>query len=155
MRLSGKFEEENFIVLPRHSGESRQYIPLGFALKGVIPGDSISLIPNANIFHFGILISNIHMAWMRAVCGRIKGDYRYTSDIVYNNFPWCMPTDVQKATIEKTAQAILDARALYPNCNPDTMPGHCIRIAVWPIYTMKQPCRPNSAKLIKPTIKQS
>ena len=117
MRPSGKFEEENFIVLPRHSGESRQYIPLGFALKGVIPGDSISLIPNANIFHFGILISNIHMAWMRAVCGRIKGDYRYTSDIVYNNFPWCMPTDVQKATIEKTAQAILDARALYPDCS--------------------------------------
>jgi hypothetical protein len=115
MRPSGKFEEENFIVLPRHSGESRQYIPLGFALKGVIPGDSISLIPNANICHFGILISNIHMAWMRAVCGRIKGDYRYTSDIVYNNFPWPTPTEQQKQKIEQTAQAILDARALYPD----------------------------------------
>ena len=57
------------------------------------------------------------MAWMRAVCGRIKGDYRYTSDIVYNNFPWCEPTEVQKTAIEKTAQAILDARALYPDCS--------------------------------------
>ena len=74
-------------------------------------------IPNATVYNFGILTSNVHMAWMRTVCGRLKSDYRYTSGIVYNNFPWPTPTDEQKATIEKTAQAILDARALYPDCS--------------------------------------
>ena len=73
--------------------------------------------PNATVYNFGILTSNVHMAWMRTVCGRLKSDYRYTSGIVYNNFPWPTPTDEQKATIEKTAQAILDARALYPDCS--------------------------------------
>ena len=72
-------------------------------------------IPNATIYDFGILESNVHMAWTRAVCGRIKSDYRYSKDIVYNNFPWPTPTDEQKAKIEETAQAILDARALYPD----------------------------------------
>lgn len=64
-----------------------------------------------------VLTSNVHMAWTRAVCGRLKSDYRYSGSIVYNNFPWCTPTDAQKANIEQTAQAILDARALYPNCS--------------------------------------
>ncbi len=73
------------------------------------------MIPNATVYHFGVLTSNVHMAWMRAVCGRIKSDYRYSNDIVYNNFPWPSPTDTQKARIEQTAQVILDARALYPN----------------------------------------
>ena len=103
--------------MPRHSGEKRKYVPFGFASKECIPGDSVSIVPNATLYHFGILTSNVHMAWMRAVCGRIKSDYRYTSDIVYNNFPWCEPTTEQKAKIEETAQAILDARALYPDSN--------------------------------------
>ncbi len=73
------------------------------------------MIPHSSLYHFGILISNVHMAWVRAVCGRIKSDYRYSNDVVYNNFPWPAPTDEQKAKIEQTAQAILDARKLYPN----------------------------------------
>lgn len=73
--------------------------------------------PSAALYHFGILTSNVHMAWMRAVCGRLKSDYRYSKDVVYNNFPWPQPTDAQKAKIEQTAQSILDARALYPNCS--------------------------------------
>jgi hypothetical protein len=81
----------------------------------VIPTDSATIIPDAGIYEFGILTSNVHMAWMRAVCGRLKSDYRYSKDIVYNNFPWCNPTDEQKALIEQTAKGILDARALYPH----------------------------------------
>ena len=72
-------------------------------------------MPNATIYEFGILESNVHMAWMRVVCGRLKSDYDYSIKIVYNNFPWPMPTDQQKVKIEQTAQAILDARALYPD----------------------------------------
>ena len=115
MRPSSKFVEAPFIVLPRHTGERRRYVPFGFADSRSIPGDSISLAPNATIYHFGILCSNVHMAWMRAVCGRLKGDYRYSSDIVYNNFPWPTPTLQQKEKIELSAQGILDARALYPD----------------------------------------
>ena len=79
--------------------------------------DAAMCIPNATVYDFGVLESNVHMAWMRVVCGRIKSDYRYSKDIVYNNFPWPTPTDAQKAKIEQTAQAILDARALYPDCS--------------------------------------
>lgn len=75
------------------------------------------MIPNASVYHFGILTSNLHMAWMRAVCGRLEMRYRYSKDIVYNNFPWPEPNEQQKAEIEKTAQAILDARELYPDCS--------------------------------------
>lgn len=103
-----------YIIVPATSSENRKYIPLGI-LKDVIPTNSSIIIPNATLYHFGVLTSNIHMAWMRAVCGRLKSDYRYSKDIVYNNFPWPTPTDTQKAKIEKTAQAILDARALYPD----------------------------------------
>ena len=81
----------------------------------IICGDANSMVPNATVYQFGILISNVHMAWTRAVCGRIKSDYRYSNDVVYNNFPWPTPTEQQKAKIEQTAQAILDARALYPD----------------------------------------
>jgi hypothetical protein len=82
-----------------------------------ICGDANNMLPNATLFHFGIMISNVHMAWVRTVCGRIKSDYRYSNDIVYNNFPWCNPTEKQRETIEKTAQGILDARAKYPDCS--------------------------------------
>ena len=86
------------------------------------------IVPDATLYHFGVMISNVHMAWMRTVCGRLKSDYRYSKEIVYNNFPWPSPTDAQKATIEKTAQGILDTRALYPDASladlydPLTMP---------------------------------
>ena len=104
-----------YILLPSHSSENRKYIPIGFVDPDIICGNANLLIPNATLYHFGILTSNVHMAWVRAVCGRIKSDYRYSNDIVYNNFPWPTPNDEQKAKIEKTAQAILDARALYPD----------------------------------------
>ena len=105
------------ILIPSHSSENRKYVPLGFIDDSVITTNATLIVPNASIYNFGVLISNVHMAWMRAICGRIKSDYRYSKDIVYNNFPWCNPTVEQKKKIEETAQAILDARALYPDCS--------------------------------------
>ncbi len=104
-----------YIIIPRHSSQTRRYVPFGFVSPDVIVNDAVQIIPNATLYDFGILISNVHMAWMRAVCGRIKSDYRYSKDVVYNNFPWPTPTDAQMAKIKQTAQAILDARALYPD----------------------------------------
>ena len=106
-----------YIIIPCHSSENRRYVPFGFVTPDIIVNNAVLIIPNASIYHFGIMTSNVHMAWMRAVCGRIKSDYRYSKDVVYNNFPWPSTTDVQKAKIEQTAQAILDARALYPDCS--------------------------------------
>ena len=106
---------ETAIVVPCTSSERRRYIPLGFIDKNTILTNSAIYIPDATIYEFGILISNVHMAWMRTVCGRLKSDYRYSKDVVYNNFPWPTPTNAQKAKIKQTAQAILDARALYPD----------------------------------------
>ena len=103
-----------YLLIPRHSSENRRYIPLGYESADVICGDANMLVPNATLYHFGILTSNVHNAWMRAVCGRLKSDYRYSKDIVYNNFPWPNPTEEQKVKIEQTAQGILDARAKYP-----------------------------------------
>ncbi len=108
--------ENNYLVLPRHSSEKRKYIPIGFINPDVIAGDACTILPNSTLYIFGILTSNVHMAWMRVICGRLEMRYRY-SPSVYNNFPWCNPTTEQKAKIEKTAQAILDARALYPDCS--------------------------------------
>lgn len=107
--------KENYILLPKVSSERRRYIPMGFMTPDCLSSDLVFIIPDATLYHFGILTSNVHMAWMRAVCGRLKSDYRYSKDVVYNNFPWPTPTDEQKAKIEETAQAILDARALYPD----------------------------------------
>ena len=107
----------NYIVVPEVSSERRKYIPMGFLNPYVLSSNLVKVIPNAEIYHFGVLTSNVHMAWVRAVCGRLKSDYRYSKDIVYNNFPWCNPTAEQKKKIEETAQAILDARALYPDCS--------------------------------------
>ncbi len=103
----------SYIIVPRHSSEERKYIPFGFVKPEIVVNDAVQIIPKAGIYHFGVLTSNVHMAWIRAICGRIKSDYRYSKDIVYNNFPWPNPTNAQKARIEQTAQAILDARALY------------------------------------------
>ena len=108
---------DSYIIVPRVSSENRRYIPLGFLNNSVIPTDSATIIIDAKLYHFGILTSNVHMAWTRTVCGRLKSDYRYSKDIVYNNFPWCNPTSEQKDRIEHTAQAILNARALYLDCS--------------------------------------
>ena len=88
---------------------------MSFIQAGTIVTNLVQIIPSATLYHFGILESNVHMAWMRAVCGRLKSDYRYSKDVVYNNFPWPATTAEQKAKIEQTAQAILDARKLYPD----------------------------------------
>lgn len=104
-----------FILVPKVSSERRRYVPMGFLDGNTISTDLNFIIPNATIYYFGILTSNVHMAWMRTVAGRLKSDYRYSKDIVYNNFPWPDPTEAQKAKIEQTAQGILDARALYPD----------------------------------------
>ncbi|MCQ2310015.1 MAG: methylase, partial [Bacteroidales bacterium] len=104
----------NYIVIPETSSEKRRYTPIGFLTPDILCSNAIRLAPNATLYHFGILTSNVHMAWMRVVCGRLKSDYRYSKDIVYNNFPWPTPTDEQKTKIEQTAQAILDVRAKYP-----------------------------------------
>ncbi|MBR3541309.1 MAG: class I SAM-dependent DNA methyltransferase [Bacteroidales bacterium] len=105
----------NFIIVPKVSSERRRYVPMGFMTPDMMASDLVFLIPDATLYHFGILESNVHMAWMRAVCGRLEMRYRYSKDVVYNTFPWPNPTPEQKARIEQTAQAILDARALYPD----------------------------------------
>ena len=104
-------------MIPKVSSERRRYIPMGIMSAEALCSDLVFILPNISLYHFGILTSNVHMAWVRAVCGRMKSDYRYSKDIVYNNFPWPTPTDEQKAQIERDAQAILDARALYPDCS--------------------------------------
>lgn len=108
---------KNFIAFAKVSSERRRYIPFGFLTDDVITGDKLFTIPDATLYMFGILTSNVHMAWVRTVCGRLKSDYSYSTTIVYNNFPWCNPTPEQKKKIEQTAQAILDARAKYPDCS--------------------------------------
>lgn len=102
---------EKFIVVPCVSSENRYYVPIDFLTSDTIVTDRVQIIPDAQIYHFGILTSSVHMAWMRAVCGRLKSDYNYSKNIVYNNFVWCNPTCAQKKLIEQTAQKILDVRA--------------------------------------------
>ncbi len=103
------------LLVPRVSSERRRYAPIGFIKTGVVASDAVQIIPNATLYHFGVLTSNVHMAWMRVVCGRLEMRYRYSKEQVYNTFPWPNPTEEQKAKIEQTAQAILDARAKYPD----------------------------------------
>ena len=117
-----RFHVENmptgtYVVIPEVSSERRKYIPMGFMTPDILCSNLVKIVPDATLYHFGILTSNVHMSWVRAVCGRLEMRYRYSKDIVYNNFPWPTPTDAQKAKIEQTAQAILDARALYPDCS--------------------------------------
>jgi hypothetical protein len=107
--------KSSYIIIPRVSSEKRRYIPMGFLASDMLTSDSAHIIPDATLYHFGILTSNVHNSWMRAVCGRLEMRYRYSKDVVYNNFPWPTPTDDQKTAIEQSAQAILDARALYPD----------------------------------------
>lgn len=117
-----RFHVENmpkghFIVIPEVSSQRRRYIPMGYMDDSVLCSNKVRLLPGASLYYFGMIESNVHMAWMRVVCGRLKSDYDYSIKIVYNNFPWPSPTEEQKAKIEQTAQGILDARALYPDCS--------------------------------------
>jgi len=128
--------DTNYIIVPSHSSENRRYIPIDFVTPNVIASNALLIIPSATLYHFGVLESNVHMAWMRVVCGRLKSDYRYSKDVVYNNFPWpcSLPTGegrgepALREKIAQTAQAILDARAKYPDSSladlydPATMP---------------------------------
>lgn len=106
-----------YIIVPLVSSEKRRYIPMGFLDKNTIPTNLATIIENADLYEFGVLESNVHMAWMRAVAGRLEMRYRYSKDIVYNNFPWPEPDEAHRAAIERTAQAILDARARYPDAS--------------------------------------
>ena len=109
-------EKGNYLLIPSTSSERRRYIPIGFLDSSIIATNANLIVPNATLYEFGILTSNVHNAWMRVVAGRLKSDYRYSATIVYNNFPWPNPTKEQQAKIEKTAQAILAARAIYKDC---------------------------------------
>lgn len=109
-----RHNDNDYLLVPSVSSENRRYIPIGFIEGEVISTNANLIIPNATLYDFAILTSNVHMAWMRTVAGRLKSDYRYSAKIVYNNFPWPEVTEAQKEKISKTAQAILDARALYP-----------------------------------------
>lgn len=134
-----RFHVENmpkgsYLLIPRVSSERRLFIPIGYIQPGTLSSDSVHMIPEASIFLFGILTSQMHMAWVRSVCGRLKSDYRYSKDIVYNNYPFPLsPTDAQKQKVEAAAQAVLDARARYPDSSladlydPVTMPPDLVK----------------------------
>jgi hypothetical protein len=133
-----RFHVENmpktsYLVIPKVSSEKRKYIPIGFLTPSTLTSDLVFIVPNASLYHFCILTSNVHMAWVRVVCGRFGTGYRYSKDIVYNNFPWPDATDAQKAIVEGLAQAVLDTRALYPDnsladlYDPLTMPLRLLR----------------------------
>jgi hypothetical protein len=118
-----RFHVENipnkpYLVIPEVSSERRSYIPMGFMNPSTLASNLVKIVPHATLFHFGMLSSAMHMAWVRYVCGRLKSDYRYSKDIVYNNYPW--PSDLnekQRMTIEEAAQAVLDARAAHPQAS--------------------------------------
>ena len=149
--------DSNYLCIPEVSSSRRRYIPIGFMDKNIIASNKLLIVPDATLYHFGILTSNVHMAWMRTVCGRLKSDYQYSGATVYNNFPWPTPTDAQKAKIEETAQAILDARALYPDASladlydETTMPPELRRAhqqndkAVWAAYGKRWDIKSESA----------
>jgi hypothetical protein len=127
-------QETEYIIIPSVSSIKRKYVPIGFMSKDVIASNLCLIIPGANLFHFGILTSAMHMTWLSYVGGKLKSDYRYSASLVYNNFPWPKsPTDKQKETVEAKAQAVLDARALYPDSSladlydPLTMPPELVK----------------------------
>jgi len=109
--------DSNYLCIPEVSSERRRYIPIGFMDKSIIASNKLLIVPDATLYHFGVLTSNVHMAWTRTVCGRLEMRYQYSGATVYNNFPWPNPTDTQKIKIEQTAQAILAARAKYSDCS--------------------------------------
>lgn len=109
--------EEPYLIVPRHSSEKRKYIPIGFMSPEIIASDACSIICGATLYHFGVLTSNVHMAWMRAIAGRLEMRYRYSGSVVYNTFPWPTPSKEQKTKIENTAQNILNLREKYSDCS--------------------------------------
>jgi hypothetical protein len=115
--------DSDYLLVPSVSSENRRYIPMGYMDKNTISSNLNMIIPNARLYHFGVLTSNVHMAWVRTVCGRLKSDYRYSGSVVYNNFPWPDTTEEQKAEVEKLAQGILNARAQYPDSTLADMYG--------------------------------
>lgn len=125
--------DTTYILIPSTSSENRHYVPMGFIDPEVIANNSCHIIPSATLYHFGVLESEMHMAWMRAVCGRLESRYRYSKDIVYNNFPWPEAGDAQKKVIENAAQAVLDVRAQFSNAtladlyDPNTMPPELLK----------------------------
>jgi hypothetical protein len=125
---------ERFILIPSATSENRRYIPFGFFDKNYIANNSCHMIPEGKLYHFGIITSDMHMSWVKYVCGRLKSDYRYSKDIVYNNYPWPEnPTEKQKEGVEKAAQAVLDVRANFPKSSladlydPNTMPPALVK----------------------------
>ena len=118
--------EGNYLLIPRHSSQSRNYIPIGFISGEIICGDANLLVPDASVYQFGVMTSSVHMAWVKTVCGRIKSDYRYSIKTVYNNFPWPNLTDEKVKKIEETAQAILDARANHGDASLADMYGNLV-----------------------------
>jgi hypothetical protein len=134
-----RFHVENipdspFLVIPKVSSERRRFIPMGFMQPDTLCSDLLFVVPNASLFHLGVLSSTMHMAWVRNTCGRLKSDFRYSKDIVYNNFPWpAKPADNFVMAIETQAQAVLDARAQFPKASladlydPDTMPPALVK----------------------------
>ena len=126
-------EQGEFIIVPEVSSGNRLYIPISFLKPDVVCTNKLQMIPDATLYHFGVLTSSVNMAWTRVICGRLKSDYDYSKNIVYNNFPWPEADEAQKAAIEKTAQGILDARARHPDpsladlCDPLTMPQELLK----------------------------
>lgn len=126
--------ESDYLAIPKVSSENREYIPIGYCSKDIICGDKLFNLPNASLFHFGIITSLMHNTWMRYTCGRMKSDYSYSNTIVYNNYPWPEnPSDKQKEAVEKAAQAVLDARSMFPESSladlydPNTMPPALVK----------------------------
>jgi hypothetical protein len=126
--------ETDYILIPRHSSENRKYIPIGLFPSDNIVSDSCLAIKNANLFHFGILTSLIHNIWIQYTCGRIKSDFRYSNELVYNNFPWPKdPSEKNKKTVERKAKKVLDIRKEFPNSSladlydPLTMPPKLVK----------------------------
>ena len=134
MQFRDTYNPSNFILIPSTSSENRKYIPFGFFKNGEIANNSCHIIANGNLFHFGILTSEMHMAWVRYICGRLESRFRYSKDIVYNNYPWPeSPTEKQKQAVELAAQKVLDVRAEFPNSSladlydPLTMPPALVK----------------------------
>ena len=121
------------MLIPGVSSERRIYIPMGLMPSNVIASNLVLMVPDATLYHFGVLTSTMHMAWVRTVCGRLKSDYRYSNSLVYNNFPWPEPTKKQQQAIEIAAQSVLDARTLFPESSladlydPLTMPHELVK----------------------------
>lgn len=125
---------ENYLLIPRHSSERRKYIPIGFIDQSTILADSAYGLPNASLYHFGVLTSEMHMTWVSFTCGRLESRYRYSKDVVYNNYPWPeTPTEKQKQAVEEAAKTVLDARAKFPDSSladlydPNTMPPALVK----------------------------